>query len=88
MNKPPRRHPAEALQSQQIIYDTTVQPDGNSIPSVPMTTRQVADYLAVGEDVVRELFRSGRLRAFKAGGQWRTSPEDVSDYILKQLQKT
>ena len=56
--------------------------------SMPMTTRQAADYLSIGEDVLRRLCRTGRLRAFKAGGQWRVYAEDLMDYIMKQLQKS
>lgn len=58
------------------------------IPAPPMTLRQAAGYLGVGENVLRTLCRQGRVHAFKAGGQWRILPQDLTNYILKQLQKS
>lgn len=58
------------------------------LPPVPMSVRQAADYLGVGENVIRSLCRTGGLSAFKPKGQWRILPSDLSDYIMKQLQKT
>jgi excisionase family DNA binding protein len=55
---------------------------------MPLTARQAADYLGIGEAVLRRLCRTGCLRGFKAGGQWRVYPEDITAYILKQLQKS
>lgn len=65
--------------------------DGSSstgLLATPMTTRQAADYLGIGENVLRMLCRNRRLRAFKAGGQWRVLHADLMDYIIKQLQKS
>lgn len=56
--------------------------------NLPMTARQVADYLGVSQDVARLLLRAGKIRAFKVGGQWRTLRTDLMDYLMKQLQKT
>lgn len=61
--------------------------DMAELPPAPMGVRQTADYLGVGENVVRSLCRTGRLNAFKPKGQWRILPSDLSDYIMKQLQK-
>lgn len=56
--------------------------------STPMTTRQAADYLGIRENAMRMLCRNRRLRAFKAGGQWRVLHADLMDFIMKQLQKS
>lgn len=61
--------------------------DDQDLSAPLMTTFQVADYLGTGEPVVRHLFRTGKLHAFKVGGQWRTRSEDVMGYVLKKLQK-
>ena len=61
--------------------------DAPELPASPMNVRQVADYLGVGEAIARHLFRTGQVAAFKVGGRWRARPEDVTDYILKKLQK-
>jgi excisionase family DNA binding protein len=62
--------------------------DASEPPAPPLTARQAADYLGIGEPVLRRLCRTGQLRAFKVGGQWRVNPADISDYIMKQLQKS
>jgi len=57
-------------------------------PDLPMSARQVADYLGVSEDVARHLFRTKRVPAFKAGGQWRVRQEDLMNFVIEQLQRT
>ncbi len=58
-----------------------------TLPRAPMTLHQLADYLGIGEAVARRLCRIQKIPAFKVGGQWRVLPDDVTDFILTQLQK-
>jgi excisionase family DNA binding protein len=53
-----------------------------------MTVREAAAYLGIREKTFRRLCRTSALRAFKAGGQWRVYPAELTDYIMKQLQKS
>jgi excisionase family DNA binding protein len=53
-----------------------------------MTGREAATYLGITEKTFRRLCRTSALRAFKAGGQWRVYPAELTDYILKRLQKS
>jgi excisionase family DNA binding protein len=67
---------------------TTEQAGVAPLPSLPITVREAAAYLGITEKTFRRLCRTSALRAFKAGGQWRVYPAELTDYIMKQLQKS
>lgn len=54
----------------------------------PLTLHEIAGFLAISDGVARYLLRTKKLRGFKAGGQWRAMPQDVAEYVTKQLSKT
>ena len=58
-----------------------------SLPSYPMTLREVASFLNVSDDVARYLFRNGKIKGFKVSGQWRAFSKAVVDYVVTQLAK-
>lgn len=55
-----------------------------------LTISQVAEELAVGAPTVRQLIRSGELRALQIGGRgiWRIAVKDVEDYIEQAYRVT
>jgi excisionase family DNA binding protein len=56
----------------------TAQP----LPTTPLlTVRQVADILTLSESTVKALARSGKLSAYRTGGCWRFTEDDVSAYL-------
>lgn len=81
----PSTEPAEDAVGSLTVTDGS---HTTGLLSTPMTARQAADYLGIGENVLRMLCRNRRLRAFKASGQWRVLHADLMDYIMKQLQKS
>lgn len=64
----------------------------NAVPKRPrfLTISQVAEELAVGVPTVRQLIRSGELRALQIGGRgiWRIAATDVEDYIERAYRVT
>jgi excisionase family DNA binding protein len=48
--------------------------------------REVANYLGVGEDVVRWLISKKKLKAKKVGGRWRVFREDLIKYLMSKLE--
>lgn len=50
--------------------------DTMNTPSMK-TPKEVAEALAVSEFTVYRLIQSGRIRAVKAGRQWRISPDEA-----------
>lgn len=76
------------IEEQAPLIDAKGQSETATLPAMPMTLRQIAGYLGVGDAVVRHLCRTGGIKAFKVGGQWRAYPEHITDYIMKQLQKS
>lgn len=50
-----------------------------------LTRREVAAVLNVGEDLVTGLIGGGQLRALPVGKRWRIRPQDVEDYVARQL---
>ena len=53
----------------------------------PLTVGEVARFLGVGEDVVRDRIRNGELRAVKIGGRWRIWSADIAEYLISALEK-
>ncbi len=69
-----------------VATEETRDSDGLLSPSSDlMTTDDVAAYLCVSRHVVRSLFRSNAIQALKVGGQWRTWPEAVSEFLINQM---
>jgi excisionase family DNA binding protein len=85
-----RRSPSEA-----VAYRSDENSSGMMLTRVPsselgpppLTVKEVADYLGVSADVVRYEIKHKRLRAIKVGGQWRIFPEDLTEYVMSQLDK-
>lgn len=48
------------------------------------TIEQVAELLNVSYQVIRNLIVEGKLRAFKAGRQWRIKESELDKYIEKR----
>lgn len=46
-----------------------------------MTTQDVMQYLSVSRDYVRWLRQYNLLKMWKMGNKWRTSLEDVNDFL-------
>lgn len=49
--------------------------------------KQVQDLLHLSERTVFRLIKSGELRGFKAGREWRFEESDIQDFIQKQKEK-
>ena len=58
-----------------------------SLPSPPLTVREVAHYLGVSPDVMRLLINKKKIRAKKIGGQWRIFREDLAEYLMSKMEK-
>lgn len=51
-----------------------------------LTIEEVAEALKVGTSQVYKLVRSGNLKAFKEGKNWRIPRQSVSEYIIQRIQ--
>lgn len=58
-----------------------------SLPPPPLTVHEAADYLGVGEDVLRSLLRRRIIKGFKVGGQWRIPRESLSDFLMRSMSR-
>lgn len=56
--------------------------------SYPLTVAEVASFLGVGDDVVRDLIRKKKLRAGKVGGRYRILHSDLSEYLISIFEKS
>lgn len=54
----------------------------------PLTVAEVASFLGVGDDVVRDLIRKKKLRAGKVGGRYRILRSDLSEYLMSTFNKS
>lgn len=52
-----------------------------------LTPVQVAERLQIQERTVTRWLRSGYLRGFKLGKEWRVSPEDLDAFMEKHANK-
>lgn len=52
-----------------------------------LTVKQVQDKLKLSERSVFRLIKSGELKGFKVGREWRFEVSDIEDYIQRQRQK-
>lgn len=85
---PKSRAPNEAKLGRKARGEDAVHPPETRAPTdTPMNVREVADYLGVSDDVARSLLRSRKIKAFKAGGQWRVWRRDLLDFVMTQLQQ-
>lgn len=50
-----------------------------------LTVREVAEYLAVKEAVVRHLLRTRQLEGLKVSGNWRITRAGLQEYVIRQL---
>jgi len=51
------------------------------LPTKLYTVEQAAQYLLVPEKRVRAWIREGRLYAYKLGGEWRISEENLENFL-------
>jgi excisionase family DNA binding protein len=58
-----------------------------SVPTAPLTVREVANLLGVSDDIVRDRIRKKQLRAGKIGEQWRIRREDLAEYMMAAFDK-
>jgi len=49
--------------------------------------KQVQELLQLSERTIFRLIRSGELKGFKAGREWRFEPADIDDFIECQRKK-
>jgi excisionase family DNA binding protein len=54
----------------------------------PLTVAEVASFLGVGDDVVRDLIRMKKLRSAKVGGQYRILRSDLSEYLMSTFNRS
>jgi excisionase family DNA binding protein len=52
-----------------------------------LTPQQVADYMQVDFRTVYLLLRSGELPGIKVGRVWRIRPEDLEDFLQKNIKQ-
>lgn len=53
-----------------------------------LTIREVADYLKVTERTIYRLAAAKQMPAFKIGGSWRFSRQDIDSWIQRQTAET
>jgi excisionase family DNA binding protein len=59
----------------------------SGLPPPPLTVREVAGYLGVGDDVVRSLINKKKLKAIKVEGQWSIFRADLAEYIMSKIER-
>ena len=52
-----------------------------------LTIKQISDYLKITERTVYRLAAAQKIPAFKVGGMWRFSLEDIENWIKQQSQE-
>lgn len=64
-----------------IIYRSEVkQVVFENLPSV-LTVKQLADFLQTSDQTISRALKSGKLKGFKVGREWRISKEAVIQWI-------
>ncbi len=53
-----------------------------------LTTKEVAEALKVGTSQIYKLVRSGNLKAFKEGKNWRIPRQSISQYVIQKSKLT
>ena len=57
------------------------------MPDELLDVKQVQDTLKISESTVFRLIKSGSLKGFKVGREWRFELSDIEDYIRRQREK-
>lgn len=57
------------------------------MPGKIIDVKQVQEMLHLSERTVFRLIKSGELRGFKAGREWRFEESDIEDFIKRQREK-
>ncbi len=47
----------------------------------PLTITEVAQYLRINHNTVRDMVKAGRIRAVKAGREWRITWKSIERYL-------
>ncbi len=50
-----------------------------------LTPNEVAEQLKISDDTVRRLIDSGKMEAFRVGGQFRVTTDQLHDYLQSVL---
>lgn len=77
----------DGAEQQVAIEEGSEKSADEILASRPMTLREIANFLAISDDVARDLLRKKKIRSFKAGGQWRAMPQEVAEFVIRQLSK-
>jgi excisionase family DNA binding protein len=56
----------------------------NTIEGEILTIREIAEYLKVNERTIYRLAAAKQMPAFKIGGSWRFSRQDIDSWIKQQ----
>jgi excisionase family DNA binding protein len=56
----------------------------NTIEAEILTIKEISDYLKVTERTIYRLATAKQMPAFKIGGSWRFSRQDIDSWIKKQ----
>ncbi|SET38440.1 DNA binding domain-containing protein, excisionase family [Natronincola peptidivorans] len=54
----------------------------DKLPEI-LTTKQLAEFLQISDQTVKRAIKSGKLKAFKVGKDWRIEKEAVIEWIDK-----
>lgn len=54
-----------------------------NLPEI-MTVKQLAEFLLISDQTIKRAIKSGKLRAFKAGREWRIEKEAVFEWLQKK----
>lgn len=50
-----------------------------------LTVKELMDFLAIGKNTAYELLKSGEIKSFKIGRNYKVSKESVYEYMRKKL---
>jgi excisionase family DNA binding protein len=70
------------MQNIRNMKEAVMNSEDEVLPRI-WTLSDVAEYLKVGEEVIRGEINAGRLNGFKVGNEWRCTQLDVQAYITK-----
>ena len=68
----------------QIFYPLAQPMSTSAVEGGILTIREVADYLKVTERPIYRLAAAKQMPAFKIGGSWRFSRQDIDSWIKQQ----
>lgn len=58
------------------------------MPEKLLNVKQMQDFLGLSERTIFRLLKTGDLKGFKVGREWRFTESDINAYIEKQRQKS